>query len=172
MRAGFPNSRGPASNVIAAGDKVDITIWESGTGTLLTQPGEKVVALPGLTVSPDGTVFLPYADKVYIGNMTPDQAREAIQAKLQPVAPAAQVLIGHQPGRKATVDLVSGVPAPGTFPLPDRNFTVLSLIAAGGGIPRDMANPYVRLMRDGKLYSVSRRSAAERPVAGHHPARR
>jgi len=151
----IPNNRGPASNVIAAGDKVDITIWESGTGTLLTAPGQKVVALPGLTVSPDGTVFLPYADKVYIGNMTPDQAREAIQAKLQPVAPAAQVLIGHQPGRKATVDLVSGVPAPGTFPLPDRNFTVLSLIAAGGGIPRDMANPYVRLMREGKLYSVS-----------------
>jgi polysaccharide export outer membrane protein len=149
------NSRGPASNVIAAGDKVDITIWESGTGTLLTEPGQKVVALPGLTVSPDGTIFLPYADKVYIANMTPDEAREAIQAKLQPVAPAAQVLIGHQPGRKATVDLVSGVPAPGTFPLPDRNFTVLSLIAAGGGIPRDMANPYVRLMRGGKLYSVS-----------------
>ncbi|MBK8438566.1 MAG: polysaccharide export protein [Rhodobacter sp.] len=151
----IPQTRGPASNVISAGDRVDITVWETGTGTLLTLPGQQVVALQGLTVSPDGTVFLPYADKVYIANMTPDQAREAIQSKLQPIAPDAQVLIAYSPGRKSTVDLISGVPAPGTFPLPDRNFTVLSLLAVGGGIPRDMQNPYVRLMRDGKIYSIS-----------------
>ena len=151
----IPRKGGPAGNLIAAGDKVDVTVWETGDGTLLTLPGQKVVALPGLTVSPDGSVFLPYADKVYIANMTPDEAREAIQTKLLPIAPAAQVLIGHQPGRKTTVDLVSGVPTPGSFPLPDRDFTVLGLLALGGGIPRDMANPHVRLMRDGKLYSVS-----------------
>lgn len=148
-------SRGPASNLISAGDKVDITIWETGEGTLLTMPGQQVVALPGLTVSPDGSVFLPYADKVYIAKMTPDEAREAIQAKLISIAPAAQVLITHTPGRKSTVDLISGVPRPGSFPLPDRDFTVLSLLALGGGIPPGMVNPYVRLMRDGKIYSIS-----------------
>lgn len=147
--------RGPASNLIAAGDKVDIAIWETGEGTLLAVPGQKVVALPGLTVSPDGTVFLPYVDKVYIGNMTPDEARETIQAKLVPITPAAQVLLTHIPGRTSTVDLISGVPAPGTYPLPDRNFTVTSLLAIGGGIPPDMQNPYVRLLRDGKVYSIS-----------------
>ena len=148
-------SRGPAGNLIAAGDKVDITVWETGDSALLALPGQKVVALPGMTVSPDGSVFLPYADKVYIAKMTPDEAREAIQAKLLPIAPTAQVLIAHSPGRKSTVDLVSGVPNPGTFPLPDRDFTVLSLLAVGGGIPQGMVNPYVRLMRDGKLYSIS-----------------
>jgi polysaccharide export outer membrane protein len=146
---------GPSTNLISAGDKVDITVWETGDGTLLTLPGQKVVALPGLTVSPDGSVFLPYADRVYIAKMTPDEAREAIQAKLLPIAPAAQVLITHSPGRKSTVDLVSGVPSPGTFPLPDRDFTVLGLLALGGGIPQDMVNPHVRLSRNGKLYSVS-----------------
>lgn len=147
--------RGPASNLIAPGDRVDITVWETGEGTLLTLPGQKVVALPGLTVSPDGSVFLPYADKVYVAKMTPDQAREAIQSKLATIVPAAQVLLTHQPGRKSTVDLVSGVPNPGTFPLPDRDFTVLSLLALGGGVPHDMHNPYVRLTRDGKVFSVS-----------------
>lgn len=151
----IPRNRGPAGNLIAAGDKVDVTIWETGDVTLLALPGQKVAALPGMTVSPDGTVFLPYVDKIYIANMTPDEARAAIQQQLEPVAPTAQVLLAHQPGRKSTVDLVSGVPQPGTFPLPDRNFTVTSLIALGGGIPRDMLNPFVRLVRDGKLYSVS-----------------
>jgi polysaccharide biosynthesis/export protein len=148
-------NRGPASNLIAAGDKVDITVWETGDGTLLALPGQKVVALPGLTVSPDGTVFLPYVDKVYIANMTPDEARETIQEKLTPIAPSAQVLLTYAPGRKSTVDLISGVPSPGTYPLPDRNFTVTSLIALGGGIPRDLHNPYVRLLRDGKVYSIA-----------------
>ncbi|MEZ5799106.1 MAG: polysaccharide biosynthesis/export family protein [Paracoccaceae bacterium] len=146
---------GPASNLISAGDKLDVTVWETGEGTLLTMPGQKVIALQGLTVSPDGTVYLPYAEKVYVARMTPDQAREAVQAKLQPVAPAAQVLIAHSPGRKSTVDLVSGVPNPGSFPLPDRDFTILSLLALGGGIPETLHNPYVRLMRDGKLFSIS-----------------
>lgn len=148
------NSRGPAGNLIAAGDKVDITIWETGEGTLLTMPGQKVAALPGLTVSPDGSVFLPYADKVHIAGMTPDKARETIQARLAPIAPAAQVLIAHAPGRKSTVDLISGVPRPGSFPLPDRDFTVLGLLALGGGIPESTVNPRVQLMRGGKLYSI------------------
>lgn len=149
------NDKGPASSLIAAGDRVDVTVWETGEGTLLTLPGQRVVALPGLTVAPDGSVFLPFVDKVYIAKMTPDEARETIQTKMAPFAPAAQVLLTHQPGRKSTVDLISGVPQPGSYPLPDRNFTVTSLLAMGGGIPRDLQNPFVRLMRDGKIYSVS-----------------
>ncbi len=76
----------------------------------------------------------------FVGNkqFSDSRLREAIQTKLLPIAPAAQVLIGHQPGHKTTVDLVSGVPTPGSFPLPDRDFTVLGLLALGGGIPRDM----------------------------------
>ncbi|MDQ2065145.1 polysaccharide biosynthesis/export family protein [Xinfangfangia sp. CPCC 101601] len=149
------NKRGPSDNLINAGDRVDITIWETGEGSLLIMPGQKVVALPGLTVSADGTVFLPFADKVYIANMTVDQAREAIQAKLAVQTPATQVLINHSAGRKSTVDLISGVPRPGSYPLPSRDFTVLSLLALGGGVPAVETNPYVRLMRDGKIYSIS-----------------
>lgn len=151
----LPRKRGPASNVIAPGDKLDLAIWETGDTTLLSVPGQKLVSMPGLTVSPDGTIYIPYAEKVYIANMTADEARATIQAKLQGIIPAAQVLVSHVPGRKATVDLVSGVPRPGTFPMPDRDFTVLGLIAQGGGIPENLPNPHVRLTRDGKLYGIS-----------------
>ncbi|NPD15396.1 polysaccharide export protein [Xinfangfangia sp. D13-10-4-6] len=147
--------RGPAGATIQAGDKIDLTIWETGDVTLLSQPGQKVVALPGLTVSPDGAVFLPFVEKVYIGNMTPDEARAAVQKRLDEVMPSAQVLIAHQPGHRQTVDLVSGVNAPGSYPMPSRDFTVLGLIALGGGIPAGLENPNVRLMRDGKLYGIS-----------------
>jgi polysaccharide export outer membrane protein len=151
----LPRKRGPASNVIAPGDKVDLAIWETGDTTLLSVPGQKLVSMPGLTVSADGTVYIPYVENVYIANMTADEARAAIQDKLQGIIPAAQVLVSHLPGRKATVDLVSGVPRPGTVPMPDRDFTVLALIAQGGGIPENLPNPHVRLMRDGTLYGIS-----------------
>lgn len=151
----LPRKRGPASNIIAPGDKLDLAIWETGDTTLLSVPGQKLVSMPGLTVSPDGTVYLPYAEKVYVANMTADEARDAIQRDLQAIIPAAQVIVSHVPGRKATVDLVSGAARPGTFPMPDRDFTVLALIAQGGGISAEMVNPHVRLVRDGKLYGIS-----------------
>lgn len=148
-------TRGPGSSVIQPGDTVDVTIWETSDVTLLSEQGKKMVALPKLTVSPDGTVFLPFADKVYIANMTSDEARNAIQQRLDGVIPSAQVLLAYEPGRKQMVDLVSGVPKPGSFALPDRDFTVLGLLALGGGVPESMENPYIRLIRGGKLYGVS-----------------
>lgn len=151
----LPRKRGPSGNAIAPGDRLDVAIWETGDATLLTTPGQKLVSLQGLTVSGDGTIYLPYAEKIYVANMTTDEARIAVQEKLETIMPAAEVLLTHQPGRNSTVDLVSGVPRPGTFPMPDRDFTVLALLAQGGGIIESMPNPHVRLMRDGKLYGIS-----------------
>ncbi|MFE3835857.1 polysaccharide biosynthesis/export family protein [Pseudogemmobacter sonorensis] len=147
--------RGPASTMIQAGDQLSVSIWENDDTSLLSSPGEKHVALNGLTVGPDGSIFLPYAEKVLVSNMTPDEARRAIQTKIEGIMPSAQVLVSHEPGRRSAVDLVSGVASPGSYPLPDRDFSILSLIALGGGIPTSIKNPNVRLIRDGKLYGIS-----------------
>ncbi len=149
-------SRGPASQIIEPGDMIDLSIWDNEESSLLAQPQQKVVALKGMTVSPSGTVFLPYIDEVYIAKMSPDKARAAIQSKFVSIIPSAQVQITHMVGRESSVDLVSGVSKPGSFAMPDRNYSVMSLIAAGGGIPESMVNPQVRLARDGKLYGISK----------------
>ena len=147
--------RGPSSQTIAAGDLLDLSIWDNGESSLLTEVGQKVVEMKGIRVSPEGEVFLPYVDRVYVGNMTPDRARSAVQQKFADIIPSAQVQLRHEAGRQSSVDLVSGVAKPGNFVMPDRDFTVLSLIAQGGGISKDMENPQVRLMRGGKLYGIS-----------------
>lgn len=156
-------TRGPSDNIIEAGDLVDITIWQSSEDSLLSAPGQKVVSLPGLKVSSEGTVFLPFVSNVYIAKMGIDGARETIQSKLNAVVPDSQVLVAHTPGRKSTVDLISGVSSPGSFPLPNRDFTVMGLIAMGGGVPETINNPQVRVMRDGKLYGVSMDRLLEDP---------
>ena len=49
----------------------------------------------------------------------------------------------------------SGVGRPGPYPLPDQDFTLLDLLALGGGISANIANPQIRLQRGDRTYGIS-----------------
>jgi polysaccharide biosynthesis/export protein len=162
--AGWINrERGPGNQVIQSGDTVDLTVWDNEESSLLTNAQQKVVALSGIVVSPSGSVFLPYVSDVYVAKMSPDDARAAIQERMIMIIPSAQVQLTHTPGRKSSVDLISGVRKAGNFKLPDRDYTILSLIAEGGGILEEVVNPQVRLQREGKLFGISLDRLLESP---------
>ena len=78
--------------------------------------------------------------------------------------PSAQVQLTLEAGNNNSVDLVSGVVKPGSYPLPDRNFTILSLLAQGGGIDKDLRNPSVRLIRGGKTYEIRAKALLAHPA--------
>ncbi|PIE14192.1 MAG: polysaccharide biosynthesis protein [Rhodobacterales bacterium] len=139
---------------IRPGDKVTLVIWDNQDNSLLTGVNEKVVTMSGLIVSPGGTIFVPYLEDVRVSGMSPNQARKKIQKKMEPIIPSAQVQLSHEPGQGNSVDLVSGVQKPGSYPLANRNTTILSVIAQGGGIATTLRNPLVRLIRGGKTYEV------------------
>jgi polysaccharide export outer membrane protein len=147
-------TRGPDSPLVRAGDRIDLVIWDSQENSLLTPVMDKKVALTGLTVSPGGTIFVPYLDEIQIAGQTPEDARRQIQAALEPIVPSAQVQVSLVAGRQSSVDLVAGVARPGTYPLPDRNHTILSMLATGGGIALNLRNPLVRLIREGGTYEM------------------
>ena len=149
--------------LIEAGDTLDLSVWDNDDSSLLSSPAQKVIQLPGLKVSSKGTVFLPYADEVYVAKMTPDEARKAIQDKLLAIIPSAQVQLHFASGTGNSVSLISGMPNPGTVPLSDRNTTLTSVLAQGGGIPTGMPNPQVNLSRGGKLYRVSAETLLSHP---------
>jgi polysaccharide export outer membrane protein len=150
---GWPKgSHGSTGQIIQPGDLVEIQIWDNQDNSLLMSNGQRVASLGEVAVSPSGRVFIPYVGDVRISGMGPDRAREAIQNELMMISPSAQVQLLMQAGRQNTVDLVSGVAKPGSYPLPDRNFSVLSLISQGGGVPKDMRNPRVRLQRGDRTY--------------------
>ncbi|RVT85373.1 polysaccharide export protein [Rhodobacteraceae bacterium CCMM004] len=153
---GWPKAGGGSiGRILAPGDVVGITIWESSENSLLTSAGARNANLGSMVISPRGTVFLPYAGEVRIAGMAPDRARSVLQARIDSIAAAAQVQLSAQAGRSNSVDLVSGVASPGTFPLTDRNTSVLSLISQGGGIPPTMRNPRVKLQRGHKIFATS-----------------
>lgn len=151
----IPTSGGARTQVIAPGDQLEITIWDSNENSLLSSNGHRQVQISALTVAPDGTVFVPYVGNTSVSGMTLQLAREHLQDEIDMVAPSAQVQLTLVEGRTNSVDLVGGVGAPGAYPLPDRNYTVLNLIAAGGGVLPSLENPQVRLMRGGNIYGTS-----------------
>lgn len=146
---------GGAGSVIEAGDVLSLSVWANESDSLLAAPGQRQIGFPPLTVAPDGTVFLPYADKVYVAKMSPEEAREAVQMGLSDVIPSAQVQLSVTPGRRNVVELVSGVARPGTYPVPDASFSILSLIAQGGGAAQNLVNPQIRLARGDTVYGTA-----------------
>lgn len=153
---GWPSSaKGGMTNRIRAGDRISVTIWENEANALLTPATQKSVNLPDIVVSPSGTIFLPYIGDYLINNQTPEAARAALQDKISGILASPQVQLSVNPGRQNTVDLVAGVAKPGSYPLPDQNFSVLSFLSLGGGIPAGLRNPQLRLMRGDKIYGIS-----------------
>lgn len=139
---------------IASGDTLSMTIWDNEENSLLTAPTQKSAALSETTVAGDGTIFLPYVGKVEVRGLSADQARDRLQARLAEVLPSAQLQLQTRPGRGNTVDLVSGVARAGKYPLPDRNYSVLSLISEGGGVNTTLKNPVVKLIRGGTAHGI------------------
>ncbi len=148
-------SHGSNSSVIRTGDLVNITIWDSQENSLLTNPGQRFTKIDGLEVDPQGSIFLPYVNKVGIRGLTPSGARSKIQQRLEPIMPSAQVQLRLQQGRDNAVDVVGGVAKPGAYPMPSRNYNILNLLADAGGVVPTLRNPRVRLLRGSKTYEIS-----------------
>lgn len=151
----LPASGGARTQVIATGDELAITIWDSNENSLLSAGGQRQVQIQALTVGPDGTVFVPYVGNTRVAGLTLQAAREHLQDEIDGVVPSAQVQLALVEGRTNSVDLVGGVASPGAYPLPDRNYTVLNLLAAGGGVQAGLVNPQIRLRRGGTVYGTS-----------------
>ena len=151
----LPASGGARTQVIAPGDELEITIWDSNENSLLSSNGQRQVQIQALTVAPDGSVFVPYVGNTDVSGLTLQLAREHLQDEIDMVVPSAQVQLTLVEGRTNSVDLVGGVSAPGAYPLPDRNYTVLNLLAAGGGVQSGLVNPQIRLRRGGTIYGTS-----------------
>ncbi|SDF15832.1 polysaccharide biosynthesis/export family protein [Limimaricola pyoseonensis] len=145
----------PDTRIIAPGDVIKVTIWSTEENGLLTGPGQRFAVLPEIRVGSAGTVFLPYVGDLKISGMSPETARARIEAEYVTVTPSAQVQLEFAEGRQNTVSLVSGVARPGSYPLPDRDFTVMNLIAEGGGVPPALNNPQIRLVRGERIFGTS-----------------
>ncbi len=153
----------PASMIIATGDQVSVTVWDTDDNSLLAGAGGRVAQLQDQTVGTDGTVFLPFVGDLRIAGMSPQSARQRIEDRYAETIPSAQVQIHVIAGRQNTVNLVAGVGSPGVYPLEGRNVTLLSILAQSGGVQPNLTNPHVKLIRGSEVYSTSVARLFENP---------
>ncbi|MFZ3581912.1 polysaccharide biosynthesis/export family protein [Loktanella sp. DJP18] len=153
----------PQSLLISPGDTLQVAIWDTEENSLLTGAGQRVAELKDMKVGSDGRIFLPFVGSLKVSGMSPQTAREQIQATLENVMPSAQVQLNVDPGRGNTANLVSGVSNPGVFPLADRNVSLLTLLSSGGGVSPNLVNPQVRLFRGSQVYGLSLSRLFEEP---------
>jgi polysaccharide biosynthesis/export protein len=156
-------SRGARTQIIQPGDTLTLNIWDSSENSLLTATDERVARLEEVEVSANGAIFVPYIGNISVIGLTPDLAREQLQRSLEVIVPSAQVQLSLAEGRNNSVTLVGGVGAPGSYPMPDRNYTLLGLLADGGGVVNGFTHPQVRLQRGGAIYGTSIDKLYENP---------
>lgn len=142
----------PASLMIAAGDTVQVTIWDAEENSIFG--GSGVTPLQPAKVSSDGRIFVPYIGNLRVSGMSPSTARRRIEEELIRTVPSAQVQMTVEPGPANSANLASGLAAPGLYPLMDRNVKILDLFSQAGGPGPELNSPQVRLVRGGKTYGV------------------
>lgn len=145
----------PANRILAAGDSVAITLWNNEENSLITGPGQRQTSLGEMTLSASGEIFLPYIGTVRIAGMSPEHARETVQQAFTEISPNAQVLLEMKEGAASSVALVGGAARPGSYPLVNQDYTVMELLADGGGVAPGLNNPQIRLIRGEQIYGTS-----------------
>ena len=150
----IPRTGGTNASVIAAGDAIDLTVWTSDENALLTTPGQRAVNIEGATVSPGGTIFVPYLGAASVAGSSVETARSGIQRQFEEILPSAQVQLLRTAGRLSSVDVVTGAAQPGRYPLGDGSTTALAVLSEAGGAASGIENPRLRLLRGAQTYTI------------------
>lgn len=163
---------------VQAQDILGITVWDhpelTGAGgmaldsTLGSPTGGSAMSLPysqtssggsgasqndpiGYTVSPDGTIFFPYAGTVHVGGESIDDVRLRLTRALSRYIVNPQVTVRVLAFRSQQVQLTGELKTPGALAITDRPLTLSDAIARAGGATTTGDLQRVRLMRKGKL---------------------
>lgn len=154
----------PSSLLIAAGDLVQVTVWDAEENSFFTGAGQRVTPLQQTEVSETGQIFVPYIGELTVAGMSPDQARATIEQELMRTIPSVQVQLLVEPGRRNSANLVSGVGAVGLVPLANRNVRLLELLSQAGGANPTFVNPQVRVTRAGRTYGIALQRLLDEPA--------
>jgi polysaccharide export outer membrane protein len=146
----------PPQPRIGVGDSVVVSIWEAAGGGLFgTSPTEHVsagsrsVTIPEQMVGQDGSISVPFADRIPVAGRLPVEVQKTIEQRLaeKAIEPQAIVTISRSVANSATVtgEVIAGA----RLPLSLKGDRLLDLIAAAGGAKTPLYETFVRLSRNG-----------------------
>ncbi len=149
-------SAGPVgSDVISAGDRLTITVYENvKDDPLLGNSGQRLSQLAELQVDGEGFIFIPYAGRVRAAGASPEDLRIEIAKKLDPQTPDPQVIVQRVAGDGSTVTISGSAGAQGVYPIERPTRTLSAMVARAGGVTIDPETAIVRVTRNGHTGKV------------------
>jgi polysaccharide biosynthesis/export protein len=95
----FRNAGVVASDMISAGDTINITVYENVKDEpLLGNTGQRVSGISEIQVDGQGYIFIPYAGRIKAAGQTQEGLRDTITRKLEDQTPDPQVTVSRAPG--------------------------------------------------------------------------
>lgn len=150
----FGARTGPSSIVIGVGDTVQVTVWEAASGGLFSAAaingvtaGSHSASIPEQVVGRDGGITVPYAGRIHVAGMTPEQVEKSIVARLagKAIEPQAVVTVPRNVSNEVTVtgEVTNGA----RVPLSNRGDRILDVIASAGGVKTPVHSAFISLSR-------------------------
>ena len=155
--AGTAGVPGAPAVALSAGDVLKVRISETKEGGIFAPLATGGTAFDNVRVDHKGTISLPYAGRVKVAGLDPQQVEDRLRSRLAGVTFEPQVYVEIVSDRGSSV-LVSGeVKSPGRFSMLEGPMTLIDAIARAGG-PTKPPHQVDVIIRRGK--SVTRRSLA------------
>ena len=158
----LPERYVPPTNLIAPGDVIEVSVYESGvtlfggsrTGAATAAAGfntsAQVERLPPLRVDDMGAVRLPYIGRMEVAGMTTTELEARIRNGYKGMSQNPQVLVALRESLGNSVILSGEIAKPGRLVLPTNTETLSDVIALGGGYRGDAKDLSVRIARQGQ----------------------
>jgi polysaccharide export outer membrane protein len=161
----FRNAGIVASDMISAGDAIDISVYENVKDEpLLGATGQRVSQLSSVQVDGQGYIFIPYAGRIKAAGQTSEGLRQAITRKLEDQTPDPQVSVSRLAGEGSTVSISGQAGANGVYPIEASTRTLATMVAKSGGVTIDPATAIVRVTRGGHTGKIWLRDLYENPA--------
>ena len=164
----FGDYRRSGESTIGVGDTVSVTIWEAPGGVLFAPSAMTVASnssslggagnhsstLPDQVVGRDGTVNIPFADRIKVDGLTTRAVEVAIKKSLQGKTSDPQVAVNVTRSLSSAVTVNGEVNAAARVPISVRGDRLLDVIASAGGLRVPVNETDVQLTRGDKMVRV------------------
>lgn len=151
----FMNAGVIGSDIIAAGDKLSLTVYENvKDDPLLGNSGQRLSQLNELEVDGQGSIFIPYAGRIKAAGKSPEQLRNEIAAKLDTQTPDPQVIVQRVAGDGSTVTVAGEAASQGIFAIERPTRTLSAMLARAGGVKIEPGQAIIRVTRNGQTGKV------------------
>jgi polysaccharide biosynthesis/export protein len=161
FRGAFGDYRPAPDQRIGTGDSLAVTIWEAAAGGLFSapaidrlSPGSRSATIPEQVVTRDGSITVPYAGRVRVAGLRPQDVERVIVRQLEGKAIQPQALVTITRNASNTVTVTGEVVNGALVPLNIRGQRIMEVIAMAGGVRGSAHETFVVVTRGGRSVQV------------------